>query len=453
MSRLNTFIVLLTMCLVLPACTDVKDELEIFKDDFDFDANDRTTDVTRENMEQLTLGTLQATYLPMMRLPLFDVLDAADFASITCLTGDATYSSNRASGEEYRRGDVVELSYSDCLRSDGATINGDVRLSYGLIRGLNPSFLKVNSQTCIAAVSEDLNIDPAELVENRDGSGELFLADSVRFKRTTLAGGRVGLQAEYLVLQAVEGSDNQEFRVVDTRDLDEKSIVVLRAVEQDPDRSTQEQTFYRLKSGGYPSLDGDQIFATNGEEFDEQLCQQYDRQMSVAATNFSIAPGDDTQITLNGSLSIFEATRDFESFSQSIRDSAYQIEFIQGERRSRYSLEDLRIDVEKSESEQTFNFTVTGQASSSELFGTVELITEIVLRSRLNDLLPLQGNIDILGRELEKVDAVFNGVAVEVRADVDGDTDGDGQSDLDTFLDTFWQDLLDRNFVFGPAES
>ena len=267
MLKLLKLIFAFTVVLSTLACSELQDELEVFKDDVDFDANDRTMDIRIARAEPIAVEVIHTAYLAHVHLPLFNfldendlpegaVLDGDEYSYACAISGQATYRFIRASIDEYRKGDFFSVSYEECMDSPGLTYSGTVTWKYKEIVGLNNRFSPIDTDTCVTRLDEEID-GSYTYIENIDDEGEYYPADSVRFIR-------VEDDLELQILQLAGNEENDEFVVVESQRLGSQTIIALREVVVDEDRDDEGVTRYKLAEGGVPSIDGDEVFTTKG---------------------------------------------------------------------------------------------------------------------------------------------------------------------------------------------
>lgn len=161
---------------------------EFIVDDKDFSDNRRTLDITNDNAEELLWSAYQGFYLPFYYARLDRYLDAsllsATSSPVNCSTS-GTYTANypQLSGEDYQKGDLFSIEFSDCIEASGVRYNGLLSGRYLEIEGYNKAFQNVVSiDECAADVNEeefdglgDLIADEAEMILFDKQGARLFV--------------------------------------------------------------------------------------------------------------------------------------------------------------------------------------------------------------------------------------------------------------------------------------
>lgn len=441
-----------TIAVVLGACTELQDELEVFKDDVDFDANDRTMDIRLDRAEEIALSGIQTAYLSHIYLPFFDFLDESDLPDNAVIDGDgyradcavsgsASYQYEKSSSEFYRKGDAFTVSFEDCVNTEGLTYNGSVLWKYSRIEGLNNRFALIDTETCLNRLDETSD-GRFTLIENVDSDGEYFLADSVRFVPV-----EDDLQLQYLALVGSEGDDAYE--VVQSTRLDGRYAVVIRSLAVDPDRTGEGVTRYKLATDGYPSVDGDQVYSVRGTNWEKENCQAFTRYASLKATALSAELADGTRYLVNERVSARDATSDFAMHEQKISADELKVTWTSGVVEGAYRFQDIEAVKSVSLASGSYSYRVDADFKHPD-YGIARFETNgVILAEGIFDT-PYDGDITILGRNFESVDVLLFPFDLLIRVDGDGDNDGDNVPDDDAVLATFWQDLIDGVFQLIP---
>ncbi|GEM_PF-1946121 len=449
------------------ACSDIKDELEIFKDDVDLDVNDRTLDITKENAQPIVYGFIQSSLRSFLYLPLFNFLDSSDLPDTALLVDDeyiydcslggrAFYSLARPDGEEYRAGDQFAVRYEACEETDGVTFDGSISLTYSEIDGLNESFSLNSSERCEANLGKTFD-GSYSVYENRDDSGELFWADDVRF---ALVGN--GLEIQYLKRSESAPFDNE---VVFTKEAFGNSIVVLRALEEDESRSGEAQIRYKIKENSYPSLKGvdgldlleviydldevnggDEFYRLAGRTSSQVECQSYERYANLRASNLISTVADDVTFVMNGTTKIYQSSDRLLQFSERVYDSNFKVGVLQGNDERIYSFGETYSAAKGVDTTRSpYSYSVTG-GMTFDGGGYAELEELSTVFSSGLSTPPSSGGFVILGKDLEAISINFDSETVSLAIDYNGDSTGDGLSDADATFDSYWYDILDQNF-------
>ncbi|TNC82290.1 MAG: hypothetical protein C9356_04535 [Oleiphilus sp.] len=445
-------LIFLIFAVSLGACTDLKDELEVFKDDVDFDANNRTMDIRVSRAEEIVLSSIQSAYLPHIYLPFFDFLDVTDlpenavvegegFRADCAISGSANYTFQRGSELEYRKGDIFTVTYQDCMNTEGLTHDGTVSWKYSRIEGLNNRFTMIDSETCLARLDETTD-GRINLVENIDSDGEYFPADSVRFIRV-----EDELELHYLALVGNEVDD--EYEVVQTVRLRERAVVVIRSLVEDPDRMDEGVTRYMLASGEYPSVDGDEMYSVKGNNWEKENCQAFTRYGSVKATQLSATLQDGTRYSINDRFSAHDGSSDFAMYEQRVGSDELNVTWARGVIEDTFRFQDFEAVKSVSVASGSYSFRADGDFKHPD-FGIARFETNGVILAEGMFEAPYDGDITILGQNFETIDLLLFPFDLLIRVDVDGDNDGDNVPDDDAILATFWQDLIDGVFGLIP---
>lgn len=437
---------ILALLLATVACSDVKDELDVFRDDIDFEANDRTADIELEVMEPMAAGIVEGIIRALGHSPVFDILDANALQSMqsgTCVTGAVTGAFPRLPGENYSHGDTAYVEYQDCVTAEGYVLSGRVDLGYGPIQGLNRSFNKIDTDRCIAQI-EDLEGRGYSLVEN-ELDGEYFYADAVRFVER---GG--SLDAEWLLLVEDEELGTSTFELLSRVSLEANTIVVLRALVVDEARSSVETTYYSLAPGGYPSLDGgDMVYYVNDSSWDEADCQQYERTVAANVQDLTLELDAEYAVALDGRVTLYQATEDQSAYLESFVNSDFVMTTTVLNRTNEFVFRDFTAELIRNDETRGFSLDLSGQVASTALEGVIDLATQTVLQGFYTQYQVTAGKLRVSGREDEKMDITFSGSSIKLEADTDGDTiEGNFLLDIEATINTFWQDLVNGYFEY-----
>ena len=169
LASLSRNLVAVFVCALLAACNG---SYTAFESDRDFDIDDKTADIERDNAELKTLATLQSAFFGHYQSAINEFLDASDlpidavptvnekeFERICSNGGSVLYSYSRDAGEEHKVGDRVSVDYNDCIEN-GATYSGSMTGRYTEITGLNNRFVEINTSQCLDEVKDELSIAP-----------------------------------------------------------------------------------------------------------------------------------------------------------------------------------------------------------------------------------------------------------------------------------------------------
>lgn len=418
----------------------------MFRDDINFDANDRTADIELEVMEPMTAAMIEGPLRGVGATPVFDVLDANALLAMQtgrCVSGAVAGSFPRLPGEVYEHGDTGFVEYQDCETADGYVVSGRVELGYGPVLGLNKRFTYMDAAMCIAEIEEQEGAS-YQLVENRV-DGEYFYADEVRFVERGDS-----LDAEWLVLVLDEETDSGVYEVVSRHTLSDRSVVVLRALVEDELRSNAETTYYSLASDVYPSLEGgDKVYYTRAREWTLAACQQYERWLAANVDGLKIEVAPDYSVLLDGRITLYQATSDLSSFTESILNSDFTLVSSVLNRDAVFKFRGFDAMFVRNDVSRGYIYEMSGGISSNQLGGVVELETISALQGVYDQYRATFGKWRVSGRDREKLDITFSGNEISLAADSDGDTlEGNALLDIDDRITTFWQDLVNGYFEY-----
>jgi hypothetical protein len=449
MSGAFKFSIITVFIFLFSACTEIKDELEIFKDDAELDLNDRTLDVTIDRAQPIAYGFIQSSLRSFLYLPVFDFLDSSDIPETALLVdseyifdcefgGQAFYTTARPDGEEYREGDKFSVRYEDCVRSVGMTYNGSIALTYSELTGLNETFALNTTQRCSNNIADTFDAG-YQVYENIDADGEFFWADDVRFVP-------VGSGLEIQFLKWAPAGEIGDTSVVATQRASNRAIVILRALEVDEDRAGEDEVRYKIIEGVYPSLGGDKLFRLSGDSWSQEACQEYGRTARLTTANLTVALSDGVTFRMAGSTRIFQSSEFLTHFSERMYDSNFSLWVTQGNDERRYKFgEEYSVAKGVDEARNSYSYSVEG-GMTFDGGGYGELVTTAIAYGTSRALPPSSGTFQILAQGVEEVNIRFRSEVVQLAFDYDGDNDGDGLTDSDFAFDVFWYDLLDQNY-------
>jgi len=449
MSGAFKFSIITAFVFLFSACTEIKDELEIFKDDAELGLNDRTLDVTIDRAQPIAYGFIQSSLRSFLYLPVFDFLDSSDIPETALLVdseyifdcefgGQAFYTTARPDGEEYREGDKFSVRYEDCVRSVGMNYNGSIALTYSELTGLNKTFTRNTTQRCANNIADTFD-GAYQVYENMDVDGELFWADDVRFAP-------VGSGLEIQFLKWVAEGEIGDSKVVATQRASNQAIVILRALEVDENRAGEDEVRYKIVEGVYPSLGGDKLYRLSGDSWSQEACQEYGRAASLNATDLTAVLSDELTFRMDGSTKVFQSSEFLTHFSERMYDSNFSLWVTQGNDERRYMFgQDYSVAKGVDETRNSYSYSVEG-GMTFDGGGYAELVTTAIAYGESRSLSPSSGTFQILAKGVEEVNIRFRPEVVQLAFDYDGDNDGDGFTDSDFAFDVFWYDLLDQNY-------
>ncbi|MDX1451497.1 MAG: hypothetical protein R3183_02990 [Oleiphilaceae bacterium] len=425
------------LLLVLGACG----ELDINEEDRDFDANDRTTDVTLENAELIALGILHSVILPSKHLPLNEFLDASDLPSDAFLDpagvpagngylttplylrncaggGFARYQFTRTAGEDHRAGDRVLLEFENCINANGVTRNGRVSATYSLVEGLNRHFTVNSTEQCVTRLAERIT-----------GSEHRFdvSAETVLFERF---GDRIRIRSANLIVPE-DSQQDPYYETVESFEIsDQDKAIVVNAA----------------NNAGVTSIDGDVVYSLVGTLEKQEDCQSFKRRFSLNMSDYSAQSGD-LALTLNGSVAYEQETYDNITRVSQIDNSAFTLTATEGRVTNSYYFYNAGLILTENSQTRAQVIKADGLMRSNAVFGTVEFDeTTTMLSNKALDF-PSSGSLQILGRGLERIRMFAFDTAMTVSVDFDGDRNGDTFPDYDQNIFTSWSELLARDFV------
>jgi len=422
--------VILAFSVFLIACSDIKDELDIFQDDKPFNVDKKTLDVTLDNAEEVTLGVVQSTFFTYLYLPIYEFLDNQDFPgeagegeNFNCDNGGtANYTSSRAIGEKMHVGDRLSVIYNECEQENGWVYDGSLTAKITKLEGLNELFVEATTETCIASLQSDLGSD----VGNED---VVFMAgDEIRFNEFI----------DYVEVELVdiddESGDTEIILPNLIIDRDETLIVVNRPPGQ--------------SDGAMASVYGDQVFSIVNKEVEEVECQRFEKTLSATLSQFSVKK-DNITYMIDGKLNLFEGTKDFKSFVHEIRDSDYTTTIKQEGSVETFSMESYSIaKIQGSQLDvYAFDTQSSGNISSSVFPGLLTVSLKEKVIGYLESKYPFDGTIEIFGQGLEKINVILSDSTLDLQVDFNGDSTGNQRSDIDFSFTVGWGDLVSRDFI------
>ena len=156
----------------------------------------------------------------------------------------------------------------------------------------------------------------------------------------------------------------------------------------------------------------------------------YSMQFTLQANNFTITEGAET-VALNGGMTMSESTSDGVLFSHSISGGSIQVT----EGGVAASLSNFSIEATEDINTQAYTLDLNATVSSSELGGSVTIVTDTVFQGIDPDE-PSFGQATITGANNSSVKLIATG-ANTVRLEIDED----GNGTAETFIDTTWDAL------------
>ena len=431
--------ILFSICIIMSACNG---SFTAFEDDADLDTDAKTVDIELENAEEVTLAVLQSSYFAHRQSALYTFLDASDLPShpenavydpntklyqlgATCTGGGtALFGFSRAFGEEYKAGDRISLSFDKCGLEEGL-YNGSLEGRYTKIKGLNNAFIGNNTQTCLANLLEDLELDSNQVI--------YVSGDDLKFREVEDT-----LEVDVLdyVYAGVEGNQTRTDLVLETYAIPKAEKVIFVNFLLDP------------PVNAVTSVDGDQLYSVDEMVSTKHACQNYERTLSVTLKDFSHTNYDDLTTTLNGAVTLFEAQDTPVRLNQEIIDSNFQTTVKQGNLEQSFRMTNYRAQKALQLDKQTYGYLFQGFVSSPAIGGTVELTNLGKLFGNLADPYPSSGSLEIKGQGLERILIRLDQQNIQFQIDSNGDSTGNGFSDFDVRVDSRWEELYAREFQF-----
>jgi len=419
-------LVILAFSVFLIACSDIKDELDIFQDDKPFNVDSKTLDVTLDNTEEVTLGVVQSTFFTHLYLPIYEFLDNQDFPEeavegedFNCENGGtANYSSSRDVGEKMYVGDRLSVTYNECVQENGWVYDGSLTAKITKLEGLNERFDVADTETCIANLQSDLGSDVGN-----DGVVSMS-GNEIRFNEFI----------DYVEVELidVDGESGETESLIIDRD---ETLIVVNRPPEPPE-------------GAITSVYGDQVFSVVDKEVEEVECQRFEKTLSATLSQFSVKK-DDITYMIDGNLNLFEGTKDFRSFVHEIRDSDYTTTIKQEGSVETFNMEGYSIAKFQGPQLDTYVFDLRlgGSISSSVFPGllTVSLNEKVIGYSESK--YPFAGDFEIFGQGFEKIKVVLSDSTLGLQVDYNGDSTGNQRSDIDFSFNVSWDDLFNRDFI------
>lgn len=426
-------LVLLSNFLLIAGCNG---SYTAFEGDKQINVDKKTVDVETENAESLSLAALQSAYLAHYRAPLYQFLDASDlpddahllqapntYERVCTHGGTAQYTFSRAAATTHKPGDTISVRFDNC--GEGAALyNGSLSGRYTKIKGLNATFAGINTQTCLANLQQELSLSDHQVITVE--------GDDVRFSQVS---DTLVVEVLQYIYTEVDGQLEREDIILQTLSVakNEKAIIVNELLNRPAAAVTSEN--------------GDQLYSVKELKATRQLCQGFERTLSVTLRDFSTKI-DDVTTALNGSVTLFEAQQSVKRVNQEIVNSNFQTRVIQGNLEQAFSMIDYRVQKAVNFANNSYAYLFEGSVSSPALGGRVELTSLGKLFGNFADPYPFSGSFEVKGRGLERVNLIVTNLNVRIQIDFDGDSTGNGFSDIDVFIDTTWADLFARNFQF-----
>jgi len=459
-SPLARIVCVLIYSFVLVACENIDDILlfknvgdpQLFQNDPDAEADANTADVELDNAELITLGVVQSTLLATQNTALYKFLDASDLpegASLEvpyiCVSGTATYIDSRKTLVEnddnfendespvYQVGDTMGVEYDLCENSEGLVYSGSMSARYTEINGLNPTFKEIDAFSCVNNLADDL-ADSASFVE--EGNIYEVTADELQFRPV---GGNIEVDSViYSYIPDPSALDEllREDTVIGTISYDRHTAVIFANMRSN----------LPAYEGLATSLGGDQIYQIIEGVAETVDCQQYERTLSVVATDFSTEK-EGLTTTLNGSLELVSVSENLHKRDATIKDSAFRTTVKQANLVEEFYMSDYTAATYFDENEEVYAYNFSGEVSSDAIFGNVTLAEGNDFIRYSAEEQPHSGAMVILGQGLERLQLTVDSQFLQILVDHDGDSDGNTLPDYDNDIETSWIDLLERDFV------
>jgi len=414
----------------------------LFESDQTLGEDRKTTDIIEdENTELIALGTLQSTLFAHQNSALYNFLDASDLpagsdenGTLICsnasdeITATVAYDFSRSALDTqgnpsaHKVGDTISVTYDNCSDGRGAVYNGTLSARYSEIRGLNETFVEVDTDYCVATLQEELSISSSDVI---DVSGH-----EVRF---TQVGDAINVQVVETSVVSSDESEQQIDTIVDTFFVPITSDVLIV------------NSRVSTSDTAITSIDGDQVYSLVDGQYKEEACQRYERTLSATLTGFS-TDKDNLLTTLDGTVELLLVSDNLSTVDASIQNSSFTTTVEQGELTEIFSMSDYTVSAVFNSVAGVYRYELSGYVTSDALFGTVQLVTQSQVNGNLSEKYPFVGTLRVLGVELEQIWMTIKGQEIELSVDYNGDTTGNGMSDNDKLFSTTWDELIARDF-------
>jgi hypothetical protein len=132
---------------------------EFVVDDKEIVDNNRTQDITFDNAEELVWNAFHGAGTTFRQSELQNGLDASFFGSQAGVHncaggGEISYQYSAAPGDVHQTGDTLSLEYTDCIKANGNTFNGQISGRYTEVEGYNDAFTGLTMDQCVARVAD-----------------------------------------------------------------------------------------------------------------------------------------------------------------------------------------------------------------------------------------------------------------------------------------------------------
>ncbi len=428
------------ICITLAACNG---SYSAFESDQDFNTDQKTADIEKENAELMALAAFQAAFLGHYQSAAFLFLDASDLPDDDMLTevtnqyqcdnfkaadvdagvdvdGIASYTYTQNSGEEHKAGDRITASYKNCKKGD-LTYNGSMKATYSKLKGLNNRFVDITTSECVANLTTELSAKDENII--------YVTADELKFTNVSDE-----LKVDLILVDSSSDEDVVKY-VKDTLFVrkDVNAIIVHQPI--------------TLPVNAVTSIDGDQVYSIEAAISKKRLCQSFERTLSVQFENFSTDKMDYLFTSLNGSVTLLDAQETSNRVTQAFIDSSFQTTVRQGKATSYFNMKNYRAEKAANISNKTYSYQFEGFISNSNIFGgQIELTKTLKISGSSQNNYPHLGSFELKGQGLERVRLVPTNLKVELQVDFNGDSTGNGFSDLDIVIPTTWAELFARDF-------
>jgi len=469
--------------------------------DQDFDTDNQSTNIKLENAEQIALGVIHSSLLSQVDTALFDFLTLeisndevvedtkglGYLVSKTCDGGgkmDYQTSRHPIKGDgfpaRYQKGDALTVTYDECDDALGSVFNGEVEARYTSIKGLNNTFLEVDSPHCVANLMDDWedisNNDHSDIIADADAIiSSLTETDALLDNKNTFESFSykkyevvIVLGDELVFKKDANGTYAESAFFTDTdlepddefSGLEREKDVWTYSIDPDDD-----YIFVNLQLGrsddGQVLLNGDKrvgedenglVYLSKGNRVwsfvdgeDEVInCQRYKRSLIADVKNLSTTKGE-LKTTLDGLLDISQSSTNFKRLDNSILDSSFDIKVKQNNANASYRMRSFTVLNMIDSETGVYKLDVSGRIKSDDLFGTVELTGSFVT-GHMAEEHPDAGFVMILGKGLEQILVTIQAFQIGLDIDFNGDTTGDAAPDFDAGILTTWDALLERDF-------